>query len=81
MKKIYLEAKCDLATSRNYGIVAGELITFRKFNSLNLRDSDLRFFDAVELDERDTYTMFGVRKPARCAQKRYLTADEMEKYR
>ena len=80
MKRVYLEAKTDYYANKNYGIVEGELLTFKEYQRLGLNNKDIRFFEMVELDSKDTYRSFGIRLSTRFAEKRYLTADEREKY-
>ena len=80
MKRVYLEAKTDYCANKNYGILKGELMTFKEYQRVGLDSRDMRFFEMVEMDTKDTFVSFGVRKPVRFAEKRYLTADEREKY-
>lgn len=79
MKKVYLKVKHDM-TINKYGLIEGELLTFPQANRIGVKDGDMKWFDMVECDTKDTYIMFGVRKLNKTAQRRILTADEREKY-
>ena len=80
MKKVYLESKIDIGVNKNYGVIKGELLTFAEYARLGLNSNDIKWFDMVEIDTKDTYISFKVRKPLRFANKRYLSEDEKEKY-
>lgn len=78
MKRVYFRCKADISVN-NTTIFAGQLLTIAQFNRM-CNDNDVKYFDMLEVDDKETYQMFGIRRLERYARPRYFTADEKEKY-
>lgn len=81
MAKIYLRPKIDMAVTNHQGILKGELLTMFDYNRrFLLKKSDLKYFDLVEVSNKNTYINFGMRKPIYPERVKTFTDEEKENY-